>query len=381
MMARLGDVCAKITDGSHNPPQGISCSEYLMLSSKNIYDDDISFDDPRYLSKENYETENKRTQISAGDILLTIVGTVGRAAVVSKTEKKICLQRSVAVIKPKQELIDSRFLMYQLQSMRTHLEQEARGVAQKGIYLRQVENLQIKVPSRGEQLQVVSNLDQISELISLRKQQLAKLDELVKSRFIELFGDQKANPFGWPQTTIGDCCTLKSGTSLPADKENEGGRIPYVKVGDMTYPGNEQYITTSSRFVTEQTAGAGIFPVGTVIFPKRGGAIGTNKKRLTTLPICADLNVMGVTAGNALKSQYLMAYFNLVDLGALDNGSSVPQINNKDIAPLVICLPPLALQEQFAAFVEQTDKSKLAIQESLAELETLKKALMQKYFG
>ena len=380
-MARLGDVCAKITDGSHNPPQGISCSEYLMLSSKNIYDDDISFDDPRYLSKENYETENKRTQISAGDILLTIVGTVGRAAVVSKTEKKICLQRSVAVIKPKQELIDSRFLMYQLQSMRTHLEQEARGVAQKGIYLRQVENLQIKVPSRGEQLQVVSNLDQISELISLRKQQLAKLDELVKSRFIELFGDQKANPFGWPQTTIGDCCTLKSGTSLPADKENEGGRIPYVKVGDMNYPGNEQYITTSSRFVTEQTAGAGIFPVGTVIFPKRGGAIGTNKKRLTTLPICADLNVMGVTAGNALKSQYLMAYFNLVDLGALDNGSSVPQINNKDIAPLVICLPPLALQEQFAAFVEQTDKSKLAIQESLAELETLKKALMQKYFG
>ena len=381
MMARLGDVCAKITDGSHNPPQGISCSEYLMLSSKNIYDDDISFDDPRYLSKENYETENKRTQISAGDILLTIVGTVGRAAVVSKTEKKICLQRSVAVIKPKQELIDSRFLMYQLQSMRTHLEQEARGVAQKGIYLRQVENLQIKVPSRGEQLQVVSNLDQISELISLRKQQLAKLDELVKSRFIELFGDQKANPFGWPQTTIGDCCTLKSGTSLPADKENEGGRIPYVKVGDMNYPGNEQYITTSSRFVTEQTAGAGIFPVGTVIFPKRGGAIGTNKKRLTTLPICADLNVMGVTAGNALKSQYLMAYFNLVDLGALDNGSSVPQINNKDIAPLVICLPPLALQEQFAAFVEQTDKSKLVIQESLAELETLKKALMQKYFG
>ena len=126
MMARLGDVCAKITDGSHNPPQGISCSEYLMLSSKNIYDDDISFDDPRYLSKENYETENKRTQISAGDILLTIVGTVGRAAVVSKTEKKICLQRSVAVIKPKQELIDSRFLMYQLQSMRTHLAHTAR---------------------------------------------------------------------------------------------------------------------------------------------------------------------------------------------------------------------------------------------------------------
>ena len=244
-----------------------------------------------------------------------------------------------------------------------------------------VQDFAIKEQPIEYQKMAVTKLDEVTELIALRKEQLAKLDELVKSRFIELFGDQKANPFGWPQTTIGDCCTLKSGTSLPADKENEGGRIPYVKVGDMNYPGNEQYITTSSRFVTEQTASAGIFPVGTVIFPKRGGAIATNKKRLTTLPICADLNVMGVTAGNALKAQYLMAYFNIVDLGALDNGSSVPQINNKDIAPLVICLPPLALQEQFAAFVEQTDKSKLVIQESLAELETLKKALMQKYFG
>ena len=240
---------------------------------------------------------------------------------------------------------------------------------------------EIPLPSISEQTRIAGQFAKVDELITLRKEQLAKLDQLVKSRFIELFGDQKANPFGWPQTTIGDCCTLKSGTSLPADKENEGGRIPYVKVGDMNYPGNEQYITTSSRFVTEQTAGAGIFPVGTVIFPKRGGAIGTNKKRLTTLPICADLNVMGVTAGNALKSQYLMAYFNMVDLGALDNGSSVPQINNKDIAPLVICLPPLALQEQFAAFVEQTDKSKFDLKQSFEKLETLKKSLMQQYFG
>ena len=261
------------------------------------------------------------------------------------------------------------------------LRKQSIGGVIKYIKLGNLTDATIPIYDIQKQKEIVSKLDHVDSLITARQEQLAKLDELVKSRFIELFGDQKANPFGWPQTTIGDCCTLKSGTSLPADKENEGGRIPYVKVGDMNYPGNEQYITTSSRFVTEQTAGAGIFPVGTVIFPKRGGAIGTNKKRLTTLPICADLNVMGVTAGNALKSQYLMAYFNLVDLGALDNGSSVPQINNKDIAPLVICLPPLALQEQFAAFVEQTDKSKLAIQESLAELETLKKALMQQYFG
>ena len=90
---------------------------------------------------------------------------------------------------------------------------------------------------------------------------------------------------------------------------------------------------------------------------------------------------MGVTAGGRLTPQYLMAYFDTVDLGTLNNGSSVPQINNKDIAPLLICLPPMALQEQFAAFVEQTDKSKLAVQKGLQELEILKKSLMQQYFG
>ena len=221
-----------------------------------------------------------------------------------------------------------------------------------------LKEINIEYPSPNKQYEVVTILDQISKVVEERKFELQQLDKLIKARFIEMFGDQKDNPHGWPQATIGDCCTLKSGTSLPADKENEGGALPYVKVGDMNYPGNEHYITTSSRFVTEQTAGTGIFPVGTVIFPKRGGAIGTNKKRLTTLPICADLNVMGVTAGDALKSQYLMAYFDMIDLGKLDNGSSVPQINNKDISPLVICLPPLELQGRFTAFVKQVDKSK-----------------------
>jgi type I restriction enzyme S subunit len=240
--------------------------------------------------------------------------------------------------------------------------------------------IEITLPSLEIQEKIVNKLLKIEEVIQARQQQLQKMDELVKARFIELFGDQTANPYAWQQTSIGACCTLKSGTSLPADKENEGGAIPYVKVGDMNYPGNEQYITTSSRFVSEQTAGTGVFPVGTVVFPKRGGAIGTNKKRLTRLPICADLNVMGVTAGRRLTPQYLMAYFNTVDLGTLNNGSSVPQINNKDIAPLLICIPPMALQEQFAAFVEQTDKSKVAVQKALDEAQLLFDSLMQKYF-
>ena len=240
---------------------------------------------------------------------------------------------------------------------------------------------EIPLPSLLEQEQIAQRFTKIDELIALRKEQLAKLDQLVKSRFIELFGDQETNPFGWTQCTVGECCTLKSGTSLSAEVENEGGPIPYVKVGDMNYPGNERYITTSSRYVSEATAGKGIFEVGSILFPKRGGAIGTNKKRMTKLPICADLNVMGVSSNGQLLPEYLLAYFDMIDLGALSDGSSVPQINNKNIAPLVICVPPMELQKQFAAFVEETDKSKFDLKQSLEKLETLKKSLMQQYFG
>lgn len=240
---------------------------------------------------------------------------------------------------------------------------------------------QIPLPDISTQRRIADTLDKVAEGIEVCRKMVDELDLMVKAKFVEMFGDAKINPFGWAQNTIGEACVLKSGTSLPLEKENEGGSIPYVKVGDMNYVGNEKYITTSSRFVTEETAGVGIFPVGTVVFPKRGGAIGTNKKRLTSVPICADLNVMGVIPGKQLLPQYLLAYFDTIDLGSLNNGSSVPQINNKDIAPLIISIPPIELQEQFATFVSKIDKSRLTIQQVLSKIELEQKVLMQKYFG
>lgn len=239
----------------------------------------------------------------------------------------------------------------------------------------------IPLPDISTQRRIADTLDKVAEGIALCRKMMDELDLMVKAKFVEMFGDAKINPFGWAQNTIGEACVLKSGTSLPLEKENEGGSIPYVKVGDMNYVGNEKYITTSSRFVTEETAGVGIFPVGTVVFPKRGGAIGTNKKRLTSVPICADLNVMGVIPGKQLLPQYLLAYFDTIDLGSLNNGSSVPQINNKDIAPLLISVPPIELQEQFTTFVSKIDKSRLTIQQVLSKIELEQKVLMQKYFG
>ena len=374
-MARLGDICTRITDGSHNPPQGISHSEYLMLSSKNIYDDEITLDDPRCLSAEDYATENKRTQISTGDILLTIVGTVGRAAVVSDSIKNICLQRSVAVIKPKSDLVDSRFLMYQLQSMRTHLEQEARGVAQKGIYLKQVENLQIKVPSLDEQLRVVKKLDKVSKLIALRKEQLTKLDQLVKSRFIELFGDRYINDKKWDNKPLYECADFYNG-----------------KAHEQVVDENGEYILVTSRCIASDISdyrrtNALLFPlqvndIAMVMSDVPNGRalakcvlIDEDGKYTLNQRICCLRNY----SFNPIFFYYLLnrhEYFL-----SFNDGNAQTNLRKDDLLACNIIIPPMELQEQFAAFVEQTDKSKLAIQQSLDKLELLKKSLMQEYFG
>ncbi|MDB6262888.1 restriction endonuclease subunit S [Lactobacillus amylovorus] len=245
-----------------------------------------------------------------------------------------------------------------------------------------LKKVSINYPSFEKQKRIVKLLDNLSEVKNKKNEELKLCDTLIKARFVEMFGDPQGDHSKWKKSTIKECCTLKSGKTLSKDIENEGGNIPYVKVKDMNNRSNTTYITTSSRFVSNKTAGKGIFPIGTVIFPKRGGAIGTNKKRLTKVSICADLNIMGVVPDiTKVNPQYLFAYFNTIDLRTFNNGSSIPQINNKDIDPLNINLPPLSLQNDFAAFVKQVDKSKVAIQKSLDETQILFDSLMQKYFS
>lgn len=131
---KLGEVCEKLTDGSHNPPKGILHSNYVMLSSQNVYNDKLVLDDVRFLHEDDFLREDKRTCVREGDVLLTIVGTIGRSAVFTQNIN-VTLQRSVAVLRPHINII-SRFLMYCLIGKNTLLNEEAHGIAQKGIYLK-----------------------------------------------------------------------------------------------------------------------------------------------------------------------------------------------------------------------------------------------------
>ncbi|WP_418373601.1 restriction endonuclease subunit S, partial [Agathobacter sp.] len=206
---KIKDICTSVTDGSHNPPQGIEKSEYMMLSSKNIFDDEITFDEPRFLSEKDFEREHKRTQIAVGDVLLTIVGTVGRTAVVDEDMPAFALQRSVAVLHPKNDVCLPRFLMYALRGKRTYIENRAKGVAQKGIYLKEVSDIDIYIPDISNQEIIINKLDKVNTIIKLRQEELLALDNLIKARFVEMFGDPVSNPYGYDKVALSDLADIK----------------------------------------------------------------------------------------------------------------------------------------------------------------------------
>lgn len=386
-MAKLGEVCIQITDGSHNPPSGVEQSEYLMLSSKNIDDDFITLDSPRFLSHSDYIAENKRTTVSEGDLLMTIVGTIGRVAIVPKELKGICLQRSVAVIKPEREVVNNRYLMYQLQNMRPFLEKEARGVAQKGIYLKQVSQLDIKIPELEHQMQIVKVLDKASKLIFLRRQQLAKMDELVKARFVEMFGEPVQNPNCWKTENLLDLGYCKNGMNFHRD--DCGTEIHCLGVGDFKNHstirdvGSLPFISLNELPTSEY-----LLQDGDIVFVRSNGNKELVGRCLAIYPAKIPVTYSGFCIRYRLTSNKITVSYLLSVLKAdsvrkkmTGRGANIQNLNQQILAQLVVPIPPLSLQNQFAAFVERVDQQKQTVQQSLEKLELMKKALMQEYFG
>ena len=158
--ARLSEICERIVDGSHNPPKGVD-SGFAMLSARNVNDHQIIFDEFRWISAADFATEHVRTQIKPDDVLLTIVGTIGRTAVVPKSVAPFALQRSVAVLRPSG--VDSRYLAYLLESpvQQRWLTDNAKGTAQKGIYLKVLASAQVPLASAAEQTRIVDKLEEL----------------------------------------------------------------------------------------------------------------------------------------------------------------------------------------------------------------------------
>ena len=348
---------------------------YVLLRANNIQEGELRFDDVQYVDR----TKVKPKQLlRRGDILFCASsgskGLVGKAALVRES-MPVTFGAFCCVLRPKGNEAEYLGHYFQSRQYRRAIEEVCSGSNINN--LKAANFLSLIVPNYdGDSTRAISALfDLIDAQVKQAKDQIAQLDFLVKSRFVELFGDCTV------RVSLGEVCFFKSGKTLPKEKEMPSGDYLYAKVGDLNLPGNERTIRFSRSYVDAATAKRCLIPKGAVVFPKRGGAIGTNKKRITGEDCCLDLNLMSVIPGEKIRTEYLLAWFEQMDLADIANGSTVPQINNKDLNPLTIALPKMELQQEFADFVAQVDKSRFIAQQQIEKLQMLYDSLAQEYFG
>lgn len=384
---KLGEVCINITDGSHTPPKGIDYSEFKMISSQNVFDDMLQITDEnvRFLTEEQFIKENKRTNLCKDIVLLTIVGTIGRCCVLSGNEGSLTLQRSVAALKPNPELL-SRFLMYLLIGNRKKLENEARGIAQKGVYLKQLSSLSVPIPPKSTQLAIVAELDKLNEMIRLKKQQLEDYDQLAQSIFYEMFGDPVENEKGWEVKKLGEVCIdITDGDHMPPPKASKG--IPFITISNINKETRELNFE-NTFFVSEEyynnLKDNRKARLGDLLYTVTG-SYGIPVTVETNIPFCFQRHIALIRPKqNVLSTKYLCFWVLCENVKSMADraatGIAQKTVGLNTIRNFKVILPPLPLQQQFAARIEAIEQQKQQVKDMIKDLETLLASRMQYWF-
>ena len=302
-------------------------------------------------------------------------------------------QRTYIIESKDKNILGVPYLYCFLDGYVEELRKQSIGGVIKYIKLGNLTEAQIPMRSINAQNEVVANIKKANELISFRKQQLAKLDELVKSRFIEMFGDPKTNPNSFDIVPFNECVEYmgdigSNGANQVVvdhldmkEEEDYALMVRFLNFTKNDFADDVKYISKESYefFKKSQIFG------GELIICKIGSAGQNYVMPYLNRPVSLGLNQIMVRINGKTLMPYLYRYINS-DYGkqlinGCINGAVTKSITKTELKKIPIVIPPIELQTQFAAFVEQVDKSKFEIQKSLNQLETLKKALMQKYFG
>ena len=341
--------------------------------------------DGKYMFFTSSDDESKRYSDYQHNCEAIIMGTGGNATL-HYYNGKFSTSTDCIVLLPN-ESIRCKFLYYFFLHNIAVLQKGFKGAGLKHTNKNYINNIGINtVPDIETQDKVIKALDLACNLVRFHQQQLKKLDELVKSRFIELFGAYPSNPKGWETATIRDIVSdVRYGSSRPAV---DGGKYPYLRMNNITYGGELDLTDTKRIDIPDNELDKCTVRRGDVLFNR------TNSKELVGKTCVYNRDEMMVLAGFVIRvrvtervlPEFLSAFLNTdfskqMLLGMCKAAIGQANINAQEMQNIGIYLPPTELQRQFVQFKEQTDKSKLAIQQSLEKLETLKKALMQQYFG
>ena len=359
------------------------------ITIKNIRNNSIVVDDNTdVVDDEAIKLIHKRSQIKKGDILFCSIGRMGDMYIIPEDPVGWDINESVFAFTLNTDIIRQKYFYYTFKHQDTldFLAQNSSGSTFKSIKMNQLKHMVFKLPSLQEQDHIISTLDGICYIIEARQQQLKKLDELVKARFVEMFGAYPLNPMGWKKGTIRDVVAdVRYGSSRPAV---DGGKYPYLRMNNITYGGELDLSDVKRIDVPENELGKCTVRRGDVLFNR------TNSKELVGKTCVYDRDEMMVLAGFVIRvrvndlvlPEFLSAFLNtdfskMTLLGMCKAAIGQANINAQEMQNIGIYIPPIELQREFVQFKNQTDKSKVVVQKALDEAQTLLDSLMQEYFG
>lgn len=285
---------------------------------------------------------------------------------------------SLAILRPK-ENVDARYLAHALRSPAA-MDQAARrktGSAIRRIILSDLARVSVPLPPLNDQRRIAAILDHADALRAQRRCVIDALHRLAGSVFSRLVN--VVDEF----SQLGEVADFFAGGSLPPGEPFAGqsGGYFHMKVSDMNRPGNETTIRSCAEWSDVPGPRSATCPAGSIVIPKRGGAISTNKKRVTLRPTVLDPNLMAVHPRDGLSLCYLKAWFDQFDLNTIVSGSSVPQLNKRDLAPLAIPVPSAEAQSLVTELTSSMDHRLDRARLSLAMHEELSDSLQARAFS
>ena len=321
------------------------------------------------------------------DILISVRAPIGA---MNYAKEECCIGRGLAALTPDTAKVAPGYIFWLLKGKNAELNSKGTGSTFKAIGRKVLEETLVPDISLEKQAECTIILEKVHRVILSRKQQLQKLDELVKARFIELFGDMFLNSKAWKKQALDSLADVVSGiTKGRKTKEPQLIEVPYMAVSNVK-DGDIDWTTVKTIQATQQEIEQYRLLPDDVLMTEGGDPDKLGRGAILKEPLqnCIHQNhifrvrlneslILPAFFEEYLKHQKAKRYF----LGCAKQTTGIASINMRQLKALPVLLPPLELQEQFAAFVEQTDKSKVAVHKALDEAQLLFDSLMQKYFG
>ena len=326
----------------------------------------------------------------AGQLIIsTINARNGAAGIIPAELEGAVVSKDFPLFDIDHECVDEQYLLYYLwsDSFIHKAEQNSFGATMPRLHVKPFLNMQMRLPALSEQKRRAHTLCHVESLLNTQRHLLTKLDELVKSRFIELFGDPLLDDGRYPKVPLGTLAEVGSSKRI-FEKEYVSDGVPFYRTKEIVELSKGNRITTE-LFITrarynEIRAEYGVPQKGDLLISAVGtiGVIwivdGKNDFYFK------DGNLLRVAATEKFAPTYIKHLLEAL-IGAykqeMSSGTAYAALTISALKEMLVYEVPMELQKQFAAFVEQVDKSKLAVKQSLEKLETLKKSLMQQYFG